>query len=72
VGAELYQGLNDVGFTLAAGAMTYWVGEAMHRTDYRELPEAPEKTAQTTTTMVANAVHLASTLRAHRYPSLGD
>jgi multimeric flavodoxin WrbA len=70
VGAELFQGLNDVGFTLAAGAMTYWVGEAMQRTDYRDLSEPPEKTAQTTRTMVANAVHLATTLRAHRYPTL--
>ena len=72
VGAELFQGLNDVGFTLAAGAMTYWVGEAMHGTDYRDLPETPEKTARTTTTMVANAVHLATTLRTHRYPALDD
>ncbi len=71
VGAELFQGLNDVGFTLAAGAMTYWVGEAMHRTDYRNLPETPEKTAQTTRTMVTNAVHLATALAEHPYPDLG-
>jgi multimeric flavodoxin WrbA len=70
VGAELFQGLNDVGFTLAANAMTYWVGEAMQGTDYKDLDEAPEKTAQTTATMVANAVHLARVLNADRYPSL--
>jgi multimeric flavodoxin WrbA len=70
VGAELFQGLNDVGFTLAAGAMTYWVGEAMHTTDYLDLPETPQKTATTTRTMVDNAVHLARTLAGNRYPEL--
>lgn len=71
VGAELFQGLNDVGFSLAPGAMTYWVGEAMQATDYNDLPETPEKTAQTTRTMVVNAVHLATVLAAQPYPSLG-
>jgi multimeric flavodoxin WrbA len=70
VGAELYQGLNDVGFSLAPGAMSYWVGEAMHTTDYKDLTATPVKTAQTTRTMVANAAHLASTLAERRYPSL--
>lgn len=72
VGAELFQGLNDVGFTLAAGAMTYWVGEAMGSIDYADLSETPEKTAQTTRTMVANAVHLAEALAARPYPKLED
>src|ERR1700759_710878 len=27
--AELYQALNDVGFSLAPAALSYWVGEAM-------------------------------------------
>jgi multimeric flavodoxin WrbA len=35
--AELYQALNDVGFTLAPGAGTYWVGEAMGSKDYKDL-----------------------------------
>ena len=48
VGAELYQGLNDVGFSLAPGAMTYWVGEAMQGTDYRDLPGAPDAVATAT------------------------
>ncbi len=72
VGAELFQGLNDVGFTLAAGAMTYWVGEAMGSVDYRDLDEAPQKTAHTTRTMVANAVHLAQALADRPYPDLED
>ncbi len=70
VGAELFQGLDDVGFTLAAGAMTSWVGEAMHTVDYQDLDHVPTKTAQTTATMVANAVHLARLLQADPYPKL--
>ena len=37
VAAELYQGLADVGFTIPASAQTYWVGEAMQGTDYKDL-----------------------------------
>lgn len=29
VSAEMFQALNDVGFSLAPNAVTYWVGEAM-------------------------------------------
>jgi multimeric flavodoxin WrbA len=67
VGAELFQGLNDVGFTLAYGAMTYWVGEAMQKTDFRDLPTVPDSVASTTKTMVRNAVHLAALLKASPY-----
>jgi multimeric flavodoxin WrbA len=69
VGAELFQGLNDVGFTLAAGAMTYWVGEAMHKTDFVDLDNPPEAVVSTTRTMVANAVHLARLLDEAPFPS---
>ncbi|MGZ4681456.1 MAG: flavodoxin family protein [Acidimicrobiales bacterium] len=69
-GADLYQGLNDVGFALAPGAMTYWVGEAMHTTDYKDLDHVPEKTAQATATMVTNAVHLARALKLQPFPPL--
>jgi multimeric flavodoxin WrbA len=68
VGAELFQGLNDVGFTLAAEAMTYWVGEAMQGTDYRDLDGPPDPVAESTATMVRNAVHLARLLRSSNYP----
>jgi multimeric flavodoxin WrbA len=70
VGAELFQGLNDVGFTIAPGAMTYWVGEAMQGTDYQDLDEVPDKVAQTTKTMVTNTVHLAEIVHRERFPSL--
>jgi multimeric flavodoxin WrbA len=70
VGAELFQGLDDVGFTIPAGGMTYWVGEAMHQVDFKDLSPLPEKTLQTADQMVHNALHLASLLRADPYPPL--
>ena len=66
--AECAQALNDTGFSLAANAGTYWVGEAMQTTDYRDLDLEPEKTASATKTTVANAVHLARLLKASAYP----
>jgi len=71
VSAELFQGLNDVGFTLPASAVTYWVGEAMHGTDYQDLPKTPEKTGKATEGLAANCVHLAGLLQRHRYPAAG-
>jgi multimeric flavodoxin WrbA len=69
VSAELYQALSDVGFTVPANAITYWVGEAMQGTDYKDKQPAPEKTAKATAAAVANAVHLARLLKADGYPA---
>jgi multimeric flavodoxin WrbA len=71
VSAELFQALNDVGFTLAAGAVTYWVGEAMGGVDYQDLDETPEVVASTTATLAANTAHLARRLKASPYPPSG-
>nr|CAA9342771.1 MAG: BRAMP [uncultured Nocardioidaceae bacterium] len=67
VTAELYQALSDVGFTIPAQAVTYWVGEAMQATDYQDMDPRPEKTAQTTQVLASNSVHLARLLRAENY-----
>ncbi len=67
--ADVYQGLNDVGFTIPAQGGTYWNGEAMHTTDYLELDETPEATGSALKTAAANAVHLAELLRAQAYPA---
>lgn len=69
VAAELFQALNDVGFTIAASGMTYWVGEAMHKTDYKDLPSGSDKTDQATRTAAANAAHLARLLADTPYPA---
>ncbi|WP_404953499.1 flavodoxin family protein [Streptomyces sp. 147326] len=69
VSADLFQGLNDAGFSLAPNAVTYWVGEAMQGTDYQDLDKTPEKTAGTTATLAANTAHLARRLKASPYPA---
>ncbi|MFH9610231.1 flavodoxin family protein [Streptomyces sp. NPDC017448] len=69
VSADVFQGLNDVGFSLAPGAVTYWVGEAMQGTDYQDLDETPEAVASTTAALAANAVHLARLLTGGSYPA---
>jgi multimeric flavodoxin WrbA len=68
VAAELFQGLNDVGFTIPANGMTYWVGEAMHTTDYRDLPGGSEKTHSATKLAAAQGAHLARVLAERPYP----
>lgn len=69
VAAELFQGLSDVGFTIPANGMTYWVGEAMHKADYKDLPNGSEKTTAATKAAAANAAHLARLLSASGYPA---
>ncbi|WP_435193054.1 flavodoxin family protein [Streptomyces sp. NRRL F-5630] len=69
VSADLFQALDDVGFSLPPGAVTYWVGEAQHGTDYQDLAETPESVASTTRTLAVNAHHLAGLLRDHPYPA---
>lgn len=66
--AEVFQALNDVGFTIPAGGASYWVGEAMQSVDYSDHDEAPEATAGTNRTAATNAVHLAELLQGNNYP----
>nr|WSW65145.1 NAD(P)H-dependent oxidoreductase [Streptomyces sp. NBC_00995] len=68
VSADLFQGLNDLGFTLAPGAVTYWVGEAQQGTDYQDLDRTPEAVASTTRTLAVNAAHLAKVLADNPFP----
>ncbi len=70
ISAVLFQGLNDVGFSLAANAVTYWNDEVMGQArDYKDLPETPEGVAGTTRTVAANAAHLARLLAGAQYPA---
>lgn len=68
VSAELYQALADVGFTIPANAVSYWVGEAMHGTDYKDLKETPKVVTTATDMLVSNTVHLAQLLKDNPYP----
>lgn len=67
--ADLFQALNDIGFSIAAQGCTYWNDEAMGGRDFKDLDETPEAVASTTGTAARNAVHLAKLLRTNPYPA---
>ena len=66
--ADLFQGLNDIGFTIPSQGGTYWNDEAMGGRDYNDLDETPEAVASTTATLAENAAALARALKASPYP----
>lgn len=68
--ADLYQWLADVGFTIPANAVVYWVGEAMGSTDFGDLDEVPDKTRSTAKQTASNAAHLAQVLQANPFPGV--
>jgi len=65
--ADLFQGLNDVGFTIPSQGATYWNGEAMQTVDYKDLDETPESTASTNASVAKNAAHIARLLASTPY-----
>lgn len=70
VTAELLQSLNDTGWTIPAEAACYWVGEAMHKTDFKDLPKIPENVSGLAGMLASNAAHLANLLRGSAYPGV--
>ena len=66
----LFQALNDVGFTVPAQGVTYWNGEAMTTTDYKDIDGPPDAVTSTIKTVSTNAAHLARLLRQSEYPPL--
>jgi multimeric flavodoxin WrbA len=70
VTADLFQGLNDEGWTIPAGAACYWVGEAMQKTDFKDLPKVPDKVSESAKMLASNAAHLAGLLEAQNYPGV--
>jgi multimeric flavodoxin WrbA len=66
--ADLFQGLDDVGFTVPAQGGVYWNGEAMTTTDFKDLAETPDAIVSAIATMTANATHLATLLKGSPYP----
>ena len=66
--AEMFQALNDLGWTIPANAGAYWVGEAMGDAEYREFRAAPAKVRAALDLLAANAAHLARALRSSPYP----
>ncbi|TDV51899.1 flavodoxin family protein [Actinophytocola oryzae] len=67
--ADLFQALNDTGFSIPAQGCTYWNGEAMQTVDYQDLDETPDAVSSATSTAARNAAHLAALLAKDQYPA---
>lgn len=68
--AEILSALLEVGFTVPSGGPTYWVGEALGSTDYKDLKQAPEAVASWTKMLASNTAHLARLLKGAQYPGV--
>lgn len=66
--SQIFQALNDVGWTIPAVAGCYWVGEAMASVDFKDLPHRPRSVSNTAKMVAANAAHLARLLKQSPYP----
>ncbi|WP_216908624.1 flavodoxin family protein [Nocardia noduli] len=64
ISADLFQALNDSGFTVPAQGCAYWNDHAMGSTHYKDL----DQVATTTATLARNAAHMAHLLRTAQYP----
>jgi multimeric flavodoxin WrbA len=70
VSADVFQALSDTGWTIPPSAVSYWVGQAMGRTDFQDLPQIPDNVSQSAAMAAANAVHLASLLQQAPFPGV--
>ncbi|MDO7844692.1 flavodoxin family protein [Sphingomonas immobilis] len=66
--AQLFQSLNDTGWTIPAVGAVYWVGEAYGATDFKDLDQTPDKVSEAAAMVAANAAHLAGLLKDAPYP----
>lgn len=68
VTAELFQALNDVGWTIPPMASCYWVGEAMHKKNFEDLRPVPREVSDLAGSVAASAAHLARLIKGSGYP----
>ncbi len=66
--AQVFQSLNDTGWTIPPVAACYWVGEAMGSVDFKDLKKTPKKVVETATMCATNAAHLAKLLKKKPIP----
>lgn len=66
--SQIFQSLNDTGWTIPAVAACYWVGEAMGSVDFKDLEHRPRKVSETAKMVAGNAAHLAGLLKSAPYP----
>jgi multimeric flavodoxin WrbA len=72
VTADLFQALNDVGWTIPSASACYWVGEAMHKVDFKDLPKVPQEVEEAVAMLASNAAHLAKLLSMQAYPGVAQ
>lgn len=68
--AQLFQSLNDTGWTIPAAAACYWVGEAMGSKNFKDINGTPDAVKKTARICAGNAVHLARLLKGSQYPGI--
>lgn len=68
VASEILQALLEVGFSVPAGGVTYWVGEALGSVNYVDLKSTPKAVAEWTSMLASNTAHLARLLKDNCYP----
>jgi predicted CoA-binding protein len=66
--AQIFQALNDVGWTIPPVGACYWVGEAMGSIDFKDLKKTPKMVAKNAKMMAGNAAHLAKILKDAPFP----
>jgi len=66
--SQIFQSLNDTGWTIPAVAACYWVGEAMGDVNFVDLEHRPRKVSKTAKMVASNAAHLAGLLKQAPYP----
>ncbi len=66
--AQVFQSLNDTGWTIPPVAACYWVGEAMGSIDFKDLKTIPKNVTETATMCATNAAHLAKLLKDNPLP----
>lgn len=66
--SQIFQSLNDTGWTIPAVAACYWVGGAMGDVNFVDLEHRPRKVSKTARMVASNAAHLAGLLKASPYP----
>ena len=65
--AQIFQSLNDTGFTIPPSAACYWVGEAMGNVDFKDLKQTPDKVLETAAMTASNTAHLARLLKKENF-----
>jgi len=66
--AQIFQSLNDTGWTIPAVGAIYWVGEAYGDVDFKDLKHTPRIVTKTAKMLAGNAAHLAGILKDAPYP----